>query len=178
MKKKSIFAVLLLLMITIYPSTMAKATVLGGKWTSDFNCCIQTTNYYSNVYNAILAWNSKLDYIGSNIDISTSNSSYSVTISQISDLSVPWNGITQIIPYTRAVPYTGAIVQLNDYYLKNHTSAQNTSTATHEMGHVLGLDETADWKEDSLMITDFNERVRRGLLTIQTYDEGQLNNLY
>ena len=183
MGKKKFIVISTLLMLTIIPNTIAKADYTGGVWTSDFNCNINTSSYYGNAYNAILAWNSTLDSIGSNIDIGVSVSSSSVDILQTYRTDVPWAGLTYIYPYQGASNYTSADIQLNEYYLKDMTSAWRTSTAVHEMGHVLGLGETSNYsypnnKNISVMISDYSYRLKYNIQSIQTYDINQLNGIY
>jgi Matrixin. len=38
------------------------------------------------------------------------------------------------------ITYSNGKIELNKYYLSGSTSAQRTNTATHELGHALGLD--------------------------------------
>lgn len=38
------------------------------------------------------------------------------------------------------ITYSNGKIELNKYYLQNSTTDQKTNTATHELGHALGLD--------------------------------------
>jgi predicted Zn-dependent protease len=180
LRKKRFITVfmVLALMIAAYPNKTADATVLGGKWASDFNCYIQTSTYYGYAYNSIDVWNDCLDSIGSNMDISTSTTSYSVYITQTSSSLSDWFGLTDLYPSQSSSIYTAANVTYNHYYLANEGTTLKTAVAIHEMGHVLGLAHTANESNDSIMLTYVEDAIDRGITGPTSYDISDLDSIY
>lgn len=136
---------LVLGLVTVFSlSQVAQAyALLGGRWPNQ-TCCLAlytyTTahqSYNRTAYvNGSSAWNNSAAHY--TLISTSSSSSANVTLNDVTNNSVIWDGLTNLGP-CNSCTYSGASVYLNTYYTSTYTAGKIQSVAAHELGHVAGL---------------------------------------
>lgn len=133
MKKslKRIVALIPLFILTFTATPFAQAHFLGYSSVDSGEIRWGGSTIYSTQWNASIGtWNA----LGAvNIAPDTIFTIQDLTVSDVNAGASGWTGIY--------IPYLGAdLLKLNTYYLNGNTNAKRQNTATHELGHSLGLD--------------------------------------
>lgn len=122
-----------------------KAAIYGGHWEKDINIYIdyQGHNDILGAFGvAINSWNEQLKNVGAKISISQavykSEANVIVTVTDSLGMAA---GITDNYPSKYASIYTGARIRINLEKNQYHTTSEKVYIATHELGHVLGLED-------------------------------------
>lgn len=68
------------------------------------------------------------------------------------------------------VTYASGKIELNVYYLSDHSTTRRTNTATHELGHALGLDHSTS--------TDIMGPIQTTILTLSQNDKDSYDLAY
>lgn len=121
------------LLVVVFSASAALATnyVLGYSSVDAGEIRWGGSTTYSTQWNgAIGTWNALSN--GVNIAPDTAWTYEDLRVSDVNRSYVTWTG-----QYTRSAGTDN--LRLNRYYLNNNTNAQRQNTATHELGHALGL---------------------------------------
>lgn len=179
-KRKLLFTATILSMFLSF--TTAYAAVYGGKWTTNPTYYADSSNIYaSQIQSAVSTWNSTLSSIGASIRINTSSITSADIIPESSYFgATEWNAMGKPGPDMYSGSYEYADLKFNISYMKDYTSTKNKAIATHEWGHILGLNHTADdsisslmcWRGSSTYYDQWN------LTSPTSYDISQLNTIY
>ncbi len=152
----------------------AHADIYGGRWYKDIKMYIQSTSDL--VVGPFLvaqdSWNKALVGINSNIRIVRvySASEANLTVKDQAFLGMP-AGIATLYPSKTSSSYTSGTIVMNLNKLSNLSASYRTTAATHELGHILGLDDTS---VDSSVMKD----VLNNVTFPTTYDKNELNRIY
>lgn len=147
------------------------AELLGGKWPTP------SFSYYKDSYSGQVAeardnWNNNTVFYMYELQpwqaaVSITNGDYG---------AVNWDGYAYVGPNPYGGTYTYGGVVLNDYWLFQYTHPKRVSVIGHEMGHVIGLNDTSNY---SIMVGDTPTRYDAWGLTGPTnYDINDVDNLY
>ena len=99
-----------------------------------------------------------------------------ITLLDANYSAVDWDGVTHLDPSLTANPYTSGYATLNWYFLQNYVINKRISVASHELGHVLGLDHNTGCV---LMVIDSATRYDTcGIYTPQSDDVAGVQALY
>jgi len=142
--KKYISLLLIISSIVLFqiPGT-ANATTYGGRWYKDIKMYIESNNegVIGSFGVATLSWNRALSEADSSIRINHvySSSEANLIISDKDYLGSPV-GVSNVSPGFSSASYTSGSVVMNLNKFNQLSSSEQTAAATHELGHILGLD--------------------------------------
>lgn len=174
--KKYILLLLMLSSLIIFQApNKANAAIYGGRWYKDIKIYVPTSN--SEVAGsfgiAISSWNKALSEVGANIRILTvySPSEANVTVTTVDSLGGAI-GSAQLYPSQTSSSYTSGLIKINTNQFDYLVPAKQTTAATHELGHILGLAHSPDGS-NSVMTELVN-----ALIFPTSYDKGELSKIY
>ena len=140
--------IIMLSLVLISPTIKPRAELQGGKWTTTIKIyCYSsvTPDMKSSISTAINSWNSRLKSIGSNIsirDLYSSQKSEANVIVTVKNYTGAV-ALTTNYPSKTSSIYTGAKIEYNQNLFESlTTTSERVNSASHELGHVLGLDHT------------------------------------
>jgi len=142
MKLKKYILLLLMLssMLIFQVPNKTNAAIYGGRWYKDIKIYVPSSNnqVLGSFGVAISSWNKALSEAGSSISILQvySSSEANVTVRNEDYLGMPV-GMSTLYPSNGSSSYTSGLIQINLNKFKDLSAAQQTTCATHELGHIL-----------------------------------------
>lgn len=170
MKRKTILCLCIIIILTVYSNVILAHELdpfgsedlgylyKGSHWES------KNTDYISGVSN--LYWNEifelgiwKFEY-ETNIDFNIEKVSNSFNyIDDVIDDSVTWVGLCTFYYVQQQHPNRWSI-KFNEYYKDKYTKAEWITIAAHEIGHVFGLDDLYEPKNDDKLMYGYANGIR------------------
>lgn len=171
--KRIICALILGVLFFQVPLT-ANAAIYGGKWKTDIYFYVDTSDDSIGGSFSVArdSWNDVLKDLDANIKIHQvwNKSSANVVVSTQSYIGAV--ALTTLSPGKNSSSYKGGTIKVNPNQYNHLSSTEKLYVATHELGHILGLDDN-DLGKKSVM----NRSV--GTTAIPTsYDKKELGRIY
>lgn len=173
-KKYKFMSLIIVCMLVFQIPIKAHANIYGGRWYKDIKMYIQSTSDL--VVGPFLiaqdSWNKALVGINANIRIIRvySASEANLIVKDQAFLGMP-AGISTLYPSKTSSSYTSGTIVMNLNKLSTLSASYRTTAATHELGHILGLDDTT-----------LNASVMKDVLNNATfptaYDKSELDRIY
>ena len=175
LKKYMILLLIISSLFIVQAPSKTNAAIYGGRWYKHIKIYVPSTNddVAGSFGIAISSWNKALAAAGSSISILQvySSSEANVTVRNEDYLGMPV-GIATLYPSNASSEYTSGLIQINLNKFRDLSAAQQTTCATHELGHILGLADSPEGS-NSVMASLLNS-----LIFPTSFDKSELARIY